>query len=564
MGETDTLEVRLLGGLQVVRPDGARVGADELRTAKSADLLRLLALSAGKPVPTSSILARFWPEVEESRAKASLRTALSHIRAAVGAPFIARSRGGVALEKAWVDVAAYRILASDARTCVRTGRHDGLVRLAREAEALYTADFVASDDDAAWARGARASLVELRKTLLSDAAESAVELRWFRDAVDFAETAIAIDPGLERAHRALMRAYAGLGETERALRAYDRCRRTLASSLGADPSPMTSSVYLQILSGPVPSAPDGRLVGREEEVQALLFELRGSTGVRGATVVLVTGEPGSGRDAVLHRGVRDVGTSVRSQIVVCPSEEQTLFTAGNVHATLLEAPGDSPGRTVVVVSTARPAAVPALRATLHANGVRVREVPVGPLSHARLAELAESVLAGPVSPMLVHHLEDDCGGRAGAAVQLLHSWSATGSIVWTPNGLEVVVADSGWEEEHTFARVLREIQRQMSAREVELMQAIALLDRPVTARELAGYRARRDVTDTPASVEEIERLLDRLTDAGALHLGHTGFEFRHPRLRDATTAWMRPSARRRLRRRLVECGALREGVLEPV
>ncbi len=562
MGETDTLEVRLLGELQVVRPDGVRVGASELRTAKSADLLRLLALSAGKPVPVASILGRFWPDVEDTRAKASLRTALSHIRAAVGASFIARSRGGVALDRAWVDVAAYRMLAADARTCVRTGRHDGLVRLAREAEALYTADFVASDDEAGWARGAKASLVELRKNLLSDAAESAVELRWFRDAVDFAETAISTDPGLERAHRALMRAYAGLGETQRALRAYDRCRRTLASSLGADPSPLTSSVYLQILSGPVPSAPDGRLVGREDEVSALLGELRGSVGTRGATVVLVTGEPGSGRDAVLHRAVRDVGTSMRSQIVVCPSEEQTLFTAGNVHATLVESPGRSVARTVVVVSTARPAAVPSLRATLHANGVRVREVPVGPLTHARLAELGESVLAGPVSPMLVHHLEDACGGRAGAAVQVLHQWSAGGSVVWTPNGLEVVVEDSGWEEQHAFARALREIQSQMSPREVELMQAIALVDRPVTAQELVLLHPGRGVGELPR-LEDVERLLDRLTDAGALHLGHTGFEFRNPRLRDATTAWMRPSARQRLRRRLVECGALRERVLEP-
>jgi DNA-binding SARP family transcriptional activator len=85
--------------------------------------------------------------------------------------------------------------------------------------------------------------------------------------VDFAETAIAIDPGLERAHRALMRAYAGLGETARALRAFEDCRRNLSSALGADPSSQTSAVHLQILSGPVPSFSDGRLVGRDEDEQ---------------------------------------------------------------------------------------------------------------------------------------------------------------------------------------------------------------------------------------------------------------------------------------------------------
>lgn len=543
--------MRLLGGLHVMRTDGSPVREQEWRTMKSADLLRLLALSGGKPVAVPGLLEKFWPEVEVTRAKASLRTALTHIRRAIGRDSVVRSRNGLALGNAWVDVSAYRMLAGEARTCVRTGQHADLVRLARESESLYTADFEAYDDGAPWVIGARAALIDLRKTLLSDAAESAVELRWFRDAVDFAESAIAADPGLERAHRAVMRAYAGLGETERALRAFERCRRNLASQLGADPSPLTSSVHLQVLSGPVPSFPDGRLVGRDIEVDALVAELRTAVHSGGPTIVRVAGAPGSGRDAVLDRAVREIGTTLRSRIVVCSSEEQGRYATRNVQAALASRPRAGTVPTVVVV----PAAPTPGDGLVDVSGVHRREVTIGRLTTPGLAELARTVLTGPVSPSLVERLQDESGSRAGDAVQLLRGWAERGAVVWTSAGLEVVPSDSGWEEGHSFARVLREMQRQMSYDKVELMQAVALLHRPVTAAELALVFADGDgVATRDLSAGDLEVLADQLSDDGALRAGHRGYEFRHPRLRDATVAWMRPSARRRLHSRLVDCG----------
>lgn len=556
MGSTELVEVRLLGGLQVVRPDGTPVHEREWRTMKSADLLRLLAFSAGKPVPVPGLLDKFWPEVEVIRAKASLRTALTHIRGAIGRDSVLRSRNGLVLDNAWVDVSAYRMLASEARTCVRTGQHAELVRVARESESLYVADFEAYDNEAPWAIGARDSLTDLRKTLLSDAAESAVELRWFRDAVDFAESAIHADPGLERAHRALIRAYAGLGETERALRAFEQCRRNLASELGADPSPLTSSVHLQVLSGPVPSFSDGRLVARDDEVRSLVGELRSAAHTGGPTIVRVTGAPGSGRDAVLDRAVRELGSELRSRLVVCSSEQETMYAASNVQTALSMQPGN---RTVptVVVSAAPPSRDPVAGLTPDPSGVQQRTVAIGLLSTPQLGELASSVLTGPVSRTLVERLEMESGGRSGDAVRLLRAWAACGSIVWTADGLEVVPSDAGWEEGHSFARVLREMQRRMSFEKVEVMQAVALLHRPATAAELTALFSDGDGVATGELTDaDVEMLLDQLSDEGALRAGHRGYEFRHPRLRDATLAWMRPSARRRLHRRLADCGLL--------
>jgi len=552
---TELVEVRLLGGLQVVRPDGTPVQDRDWKTVKSADLLRVLALSPGKPVAAPGLLEKFWPESEVTRAKASLRTALTHIRGVLGRDSVVRTGNGLVLGNAWVDASAYRLLTSEARTCVRTGRHADLVRVARESESLYVGDFEAYDNDAPWAIGARESLVDLRKNLLGDAAESAVELRWFRDAVDFAKSALAADPGLERAHRALIRAYAGLGETERALRAFEQCRRNLASELGADPSALTSSVHLQVLSGPVPVFPDGRLVARDAEVQALIDELGSAARTGGPTIVRVTGLPGSGRDAVLDRAVRDIDSELRSRIVVCSSEQEGMYAASNVRTALSMQPDNRTVPTVVVVSAAPPSRDPIAGLMPDPRGVHQRAVPVGPLSTDDLAELATTVLTGPVSPALVERLEDESAGRAGDAVHLLRGWAARGSVVWTAAGLEVVVSDAGWEEGHSFARVLREMQRQMSFEKVEVMQAVALLHRPVTAAELAAVFADGDgVATRELTVADLEMLLDQLSDEGALRAGHRGHEFRHPRLRDATLAWMRPSARRRLHGRLADSG----------
>lgn len=561
VGSTDRVEVRLLGPLQVVRTDGRPVQQHEWRTTRSADLLRLLALQPGAPVAVHTILSRFWPDVEEKAGRASLRTALTHVRAVVGRDAVQRVPGGIALMGAWVDVPAYRLLAADARTAGRAGRHADLVRIARESESLYTADFEAFDDSAPWVRDTRETLIDMRKRLLSDAAESAVEVRWLQDAVDFAESAIALDPGLERAYRALMRAYAGLGETEKALRAFDRCRRYLASTQGAHPSPLTSAVHVQILAGPRDDVRQQRLVGRDHEVNALVAQLEAAQHDEAPVLLWVTGEPGTGRDTVIDRALRAVDSTIRSSATVCRTEEERLSTTNHVRVAM-NAAGEGGSRpTMVLLCKGPTTGLARLREPVRSEGFSVREVAVGPLPPEQLAELAETVLAGPVSPALLARLGEASEGRAGDAVRLLRGWTSRGAVVWTAAGLELVAVGSGWQEEHSFGRVLRELQRELTPTAVLLMQALALLDRPVSAGELvpflrmlsedvAGARAR----STPPALEP---LLDLLTDLGVLRTGHRGFEWRNPQLRDATTSSTGPAVRRRLLARLTEAG-LRE------
>lgn len=83
---------------------------------RARSLLAWLILHPG-PHPRSRLAARFWPEVLDSSARASLRVALSELRAALGSTadcFAAdRDQVGLVADRIWVDVLAFAEL--DAR-----------------------------------------------------------------------------------------------------------------------------------------------------------------------------------------------------------------------------------------------------------------------------------------------------------------------------------------------------------------------------------------------------------------------------------------------------------------
>ncbi|WP_340540624.1 AfsR/SARP family transcriptional regulator [Nocardioides sp. GXZ039] len=241
--------IRMLGGLEVLRPDGTLVEPRAWRTGKTSDLLRLLALDHGRPVRSEGLLATLWPDVPPERARGSLRTASSQIRKVIGTPCVVRQPGALVLEGAWVDVGHYHRNGAEAAAAFRAGDMERVIALTRIAERHYRGDFHAYDDQAPWAVAERERLALRRHEMLCDAAEAALHIGRARDGLEFAGTAARVDPSSETAHRLLMRAHADLGETGSALRVYEAYRRYLADELGADPSEQTRALHLQLLRG---------------------------------------------------------------------------------------------------------------------------------------------------------------------------------------------------------------------------------------------------------------------------------------------------------------------------
>ena len=89
------LEIRLVGGLEL-RADGAELALPASKRARA--VLAYLALNPG-PQPRSRLAARFWPDVLDESARASLRVALTELRQALGpaAAYVAATRETVEL-----------------------------------------------------------------------------------------------------------------------------------------------------------------------------------------------------------------------------------------------------------------------------------------------------------------------------------------------------------------------------------------------------------------------------------------------------------------------------------
>ena len=572
----EPVEIRLLGSLRVRRGDSSVVDAAEWRTGKTLDLLRLLALDADQPVRIDSLLEKLWPDVDEARGRASLRTAASQIRRTLRTDCVARRLGGLVLTNAWVDVTAFRDLAVEARVSRRDGDHARVVGLAREAEAIYLGDFEAHDGGSSWAVETRESLAAMRRSLLTDAAESAVELSWMRDAVDLAESAISADPYSERAYRSLMRAFAGLGETDSALRVFNDLRTVLADELGVAPSRQTTALQMGILSAPDRDDVVPSWVGREEDCAAVSELIRRSVNAHRVGLVCVVGDAGSGREALIdesmNRGHVD-GAHVHGHGPLdLPSRSEMECSARRAPVAVLppldgrddkeiadlvnDIAAIDPATNVTLVVPVAATNLDPFLMELEMVGVRAESLETHTLERSELAEIAESMLCGPAAPRLVDVLVEKTGGRAGTAVAMLRRWLSDGQIIWTLSGLELASTPAGDATNPELGAVIHGILERVTPLGMDVIQLVALVNRPVTAGTLLQLLDRHVWSEVGTT--DVAEALDRLTDLGALRLGRAGYEFRHPIMRAATEAWVRPAARRRLHDRIARSTVVHE------
>jgi DNA-binding SARP family transcriptional activator len=556
------IEIRILGRLRVRRPDGSIVDNAEWRTGKTADLVRLLALAGGRPVRVDTLLESLWPSVEESKARASLRTAASQIRRTLGVDCIERGFDGLALNDAWIDAEAFTVLANEGRAHARGAHHAQVVRIAREAEALYVGDLdchVAGEET--WVSEARENLASLRRDLLTEAAESALALGWFRDAEDLATRALRADGMAERPHRLLMSAYAGLGETDRALRVFDRCRRLLAKELGVDPSPLTQAVHLQVLTGAPAPRPFIPITPPESAIAPLERLVTSAVRRDGAHVVGVRGLTGSGRCEVivaLAERLSELGWQVvrleaadapppalssrddgRPVLVTLPCVDelswQRLDQVTQVLASLRH-------RRAVAIAPVSYDVLSRLHA-LRGTGIDVMEHEVGPLDTGSLESLAETVLGSGVTEGLVHELQEMSAGLFARAVACLHVWLAEGRVVSSTRGL-IVTGVEGSAPYGTGTGAWAPLHHLPTAC-AEVAATLAALHSPASTARLAAVLAELD-----RAVPDLQDSLDRLVDAQVLQVGEQGYGFRHPLVRDAAESWLRPAARLQLHRSL--------------
>ena len=293
------LEARLFGPLRV-EIDGRKV--PEIAGLRPRALLAYLLLHPGAHA-RARLAASFWPDVLDTSARASLRSALHTIRVALDAV-----GGGVYLEgdRTQVGIAASRERAVDSELfdeLVSLGDDPSLERAFALADGVLLADL--ADDWVLEARDDYRDRVARVALTLADRAEADGDLA---RAADWTRRALSSDRLSEATHRTLMRRLLASGERAQALAAYARCKAVLRAEFGTAPSPETRELAGRMRAGvdasDTPADPsrrarrdDAPLVGRARETASLADAWdRARSGDGG--VVLLTGPAGIGKSSL--------------------------------------------------------------------------------------------------------------------------------------------------------------------------------------------------------------------------------------------------------------------------
>ena len=293
------LRVRLLGGLEV---DAGVAGADVPVGRPPRLLLGWLAAFPGEHA-RADVAARLWPDVLDSSARASLRTALSELRGALGPAAMhlraTRETVGLGGQGLGVDLSAFSEL-------IGAGRREDALALCRGE--------VLEGLDEEW-------VFELRSRHAAERAEAAIALaRAAREAGDagsalaWARRLAAWAPLDEAAERELMVGLAAAGDRGAALRSYAEFSRRLARELSVTPSAPTRELASRLRReelGTAAAAASGlALPERLDAVRGDAFAGRQAAGARlheafararsgERCVALVTGEAGIGKTRLL-------------------------------------------------------------------------------------------------------------------------------------------------------------------------------------------------------------------------------------------------------------------------
>ncbi|MEA2425707.1 MAG: hypothetical protein QOH13_2117, partial [Thermoleophilaceae bacterium] len=245
--------ISLLGGF-AVEVEGTAIPEASWRLRKSRSVLKVLALAPGRAIHPERLQALLWADRDPAAAGNNLRQAVYHARRALtgagadGAGLLA-SRGDLLTlaPEVEVDVDVFTAAASRAEASGSPGHIEAAL-------AAYGGELLPEDMYEDWCADQRRVLAERHVGLLLALAAT----REPAGATDLLHQAVLADPLNEKAHRALIRAYADSGRRAQALAQYDLLRPTLERELAADPEAETRSLYRELLAEGAPE-PAGEL-----------------------------------------------------------------------------------------------------------------------------------------------------------------------------------------------------------------------------------------------------------------------------------------------------------------
>ncbi|MDX6438086.1 MAG: hypothetical protein QOF45_669 [Gaiellaceae bacterium] len=567
------LRIHAIGGFRV------EVGGEDRTPAafdRGAALLAWLALNPGLH-PRSSVAARFWPEVLDESARASLRSALWALRRqlgddANGSLVATRDRVGLA-EGVWVDVAEAERLRAAGEL--------------EEALALADGELLPGLEDE-WAFEARDEHRLRTAAVLEHLAAGAESSGDLRRAADLSRRAAALEPLSEEAHRTLMRRLAAAGDRAAALTAFSELRTRLLQTLRVGPSEETRRAA-EALRADAPAAHvpaqlrriDTQLfVGRVREL-ARLAHLRDRHS-EGVGIGLIAGEAGSGKTRLAARFAIDSAAQGATVLYGCCAEQALVpyepfadavgesgLDAAALEERLLGIPGD---RLLLVLDDLQWAdrATLALLSRLVRGHLAERLLVVGTYREDEANEPLFAAFADLRRHCAVERIElfglgvEEMAALIGgafetsaAAAQARAIHARTGGNPFYARELARHVAE---QPRTSFGDVPEGIRDVVRARVERLSEDCAsVLAAAAVLGEAFGLPELEVVSERGA--ETLEQTLDESAAAGLIEdLGAGRHRFAHALTRDAVYAGLGASRRARLHRAAADALATRDGL----
>jgi predicted ATPase/DNA-binding SARP family transcriptional activator len=316
----------------------------ELPSRPAQSLLAYLALNSGVTHRREKLASLLWPEATDTNARSYLRQALWRLRKTLDS-------GSLTWEDylkisdiciTFDDLADYWLDAGYLLETVKARPVEEIIAGVR----LYQGELLSGFYDE-WVVVERDRIQAAYHQQMNRLMECLLQTSQWDEAVIWGEQWIRLGYSPEPAFRALMRAYAGLGDQGMVSATYQRCIDSLDRELGLGPTPETKLLFEQILRGELEqyAAPRIQVSAIEERQAAFLDEDRLQTIEKplfvarerelaqlegylelilanNGRVVFISGEAGSGKTALLQEFTR----------LIQDARDDLIIASGNCNA----------------------------------------------------------------------------------------------------------------------------------------------------------------------------------------------------------------------------------------
>ncbi|MGL3807337.1 AfsR/SARP family transcriptional regulator [Paeniglutamicibacter sp. R2-26] len=258
------VSAKVIGTLQIKR--GTEVlSAQQLGGPKSRQILEILLLHLGSAVSKGTLIDMLWMESAPSTAVSTLESYVSVLRRCLQPGqgkrgVLKTATGGYLLDADLIDLdlARFDSLLIRAEQCTGQSAAD----LLREALAMSDEPLLGNELLPEWAEAER-NLHAARVTAARvRAAENALEMGAFGEAISLAQQVVDLDPLNEPAWSVMILAMERVKQPLRGLQAFEQCRRVMDRELGCQPGDLLQQAQRRMLNETSSSNDDFSLVIR--------------------------------------------------------------------------------------------------------------------------------------------------------------------------------------------------------------------------------------------------------------------------------------------------------------